>query len=89
MKIEYEKKFLKELSKLKDKNIQEEVEKFVFDKLPLFISLSDAQKIEKMSGYKEYYKIRFGNYRVGIKKENETIIIKTIKHRREIYKFFP
>ena len=89
MKIEYEKKFLKELVKLKDKNIQEEVEKFVFDKLPLFNSLSDAQKIEKMSGYKEYYKVRFGNYRIGIKKENETIIIKTIKHRREIYKFFP
>jgi len=89
MKIDYEKRFLKELFKLKDKKVKEEVEKFVFNELPLFNSLSDAQKIEKMSGYKEYYKVRFGNYRVGIKKENELIVIKTIKHRREIYKFFP
>jgi len=89
MKIEYEKRFLKELFKLQDKQIKEMVEKFVFNELPLFNSLRDAQKIEKMSGYKEYYKVRFGNYRIGIKKENETIIIKTIKHRREIYKFFP
>jgi mRNA interferase RelE/StbE len=42
-----------------------------------------------MTGYKNYFKIRFGNYRVGIKKENDSIIIETVKHRREIYNYFP
>ena len=37
----------------------------------------------KMTGYKNYFKIRFGNYRVGIKKENDCIIIETVKHRRD------
>ncbi len=42
-----------------------------------------------MIGYKKYYKIRFGDYRVGLKKENDTIVIETVKHRKEIYKYFP
>ncbi len=31
----------------------------------------------------------FDDYRVGIKKENNCVIIETVKHRREIYKYFP
>ena len=42
-----------------------------------------------MTGYKNYFKIRFGDYRVAIKKENHTIIVETVKHRKEIYKYFP
>ncbi len=88
MKIEYRKKFLKELAKL-PANIAKDIENFVFEELPYYSSLGEIGKIEKMSGYRNYFKIRFGNYRVGIKKENDCIIIETVKHRREIYKFFP
>ncbi len=33
--------------------------------------------------------VRFGNYRLGLVIENESITVKTVMHRREIYKFFP
>jgi mRNA interferase RelE/StbE len=88
MKIEYKKKFLKELSKLPNEYAQT-IEEFVFNIFPTHKSLSEIGKVEKMTGYKDYFKIRFGDYRVGIKKENDTIIIETVKHRREIYKYFP
>ncbi len=88
MNIEYKKKFLKELSKLPTEYGQT-IEEFVFDTFPTYTSLSEIGKVEKMTGYKNYFKIRFGDYRVGIKKENDTIIIETVKHRREIYKYFP
>ena len=87
MQVEFRKKFLKELSKLPNP-YQSNIEEFVFDILPNY-SLSEIGKIEKMKGYKDYFKIRFGDYRVGIKKENNIIIVETVKHRREIYKFFP
>jgi len=38
---------------------------------------------------KIFYKVRFGNYRLGLALENEIIVVKTVMHRREIYKFFP
>ena len=88
MQVEFRKKFLKELSKLPNP-YQSNIEEFVFDILPNYNSLSEIGKIEKMKGYKDYFKIRFGDYRVGIKKENNIIIVETVKHRREIYKFFP
>ena len=88
MQIEYKKRFLKELSKLPIEHSQT-IEQFVFDIFPTYDNLGEIGKVEKMTGYKNYFKIRFGDYRVGIKKENDTIIIETIKHRREIYKYFP
>ncbi len=88
MEVKYRKKFLKELSKL-PVEYAKTIEEFVFDDFPNYSNLSDIGKVEKMTGYKSYFKIRFGNYRVGIKKENDCIIIETVKHRREIYKYFP
>ena len=88
MKIEFRKKFLKELLKLPNP-YQANIEKFVFEILPNYDNLTEIGKVEKMIGYKNYFKIRFGDYRVGIKKENDVIIIETVKHRKEIYKFFP
>ena len=88
MQIEIKKKFLKELSKLPIE-YADKIEEFVFDKLPTYDNLSKIGKVEKMTGYKNYFKIRFGDYRIGIKKENQTIIVEIVKHRKEIYKYFP
>ncbi len=88
MEVEIKKKFLKELSKLPIE-YADTIEEFIFDKLPTYDKLSEIGKVEKMTGYKNYFKIRFGDYRVGIKKENQTIIVEIVKHRKEIYKYFP
>ncbi len=88
MTIEIRKKFLKELSKLPT-DYSESIEKFVFEELQTYKSLSEVGKVEKMTGYKNYFKVRFGNYRVGLKKENDTVIVEIVKHRKEIYKYFP
>jgi len=47
-------------------------------------------KIEKLSGYNGFYKVRFGVFRLGIEsKDDKVLIMRTVKHRGEIYKFFP
>jgi len=52
-------------------------------------SLSSLGKAEKMQGYDRFYKVRFGQYRLGLMVENDVVTVKTIMHRKEIYKFFP
>ena len=44
-----------------------------------------------MKGYKDKYKIRIGDYRIGltIDKKQKLIICQRIAHRREIYQIFP
>ncbi|MDP3684777.1 MAG: type II toxin-antitoxin system RelE/ParE family toxin [Ignavibacteria bacterium] len=88
MKVEYRKKFLKELSQL-PQNPRLEVEKFVFEVLPNAVTLASLGKVEQMKGYKHFYKGRFGNYRLGLQLVDEVLIVEIIAHRKEVYKFFP
>ncbi len=88
MKVKFKKRFLKQLAEL-PKDFREKIEAFVFEELPRLSSLAESGKIEKMQGYADCFKIRFGSYRVGLKLENNKIIVQIVMHRREIYRFFP
>ena len=70
-KVEYTKRFLKELSLL-PKKIQVKAERIVFNELPSSNPF-ELGYIERMTGYPDKYKIRLGDYRIGI------ISIKIIK----------
>ena len=88
-KIEYTKTFLKELTKLPE-YIRGRIENLVFyeikDKNPFEIGI-----IEKMKGFKDIYKIRIVDYRIGLKilKKEKKIIFNRVAHRKDIYKIFP
>jgi mRNA interferase RelE/StbE len=88
MKVEYSKKFLKQLASVPGDN-RSKIESFVFEELVSASSIYEMGKVEKMKGYDGFYKVRFGNYRLGLVLENEMITVKTVMHRKEIYKFFP
>lgn len=88
MKVEYSRKFLKELAAVPS-DIRSKIESFVFEELVSTSSIYEMGKVEKMKGYDGFYKVRFGNYRLGLVVANEMITVKTVMHRREIYKFFP
>lgn len=90
MKVHYRKKFLKQLSKIPS-NFRSKIEEFVFKKLPLSSSIPESGKLEKLTGYKNFYKVRFGDYRLGIESKNKdgSLVIRTVMHRKEIYKYFP
>jgi len=87
--VEYQKIFLKELYHL-PKSIRDKAENIIFKKLGS-INPFDLGIVEKMQGYPDKYKIRIGNYRIGltIDKENSTITCDRIAHRRDIYRIFP
>lgn len=88
MEVEYSKKFLKQLATVPS-DIRSKIENFVFEELVSTSSIYEMGKVEKMKGYDGFYKVRFGNYRLGLVIENELITVKVVMHRREIYKFFP
>jgi mRNA interferase RelE/StbE len=87
--VEYTKRFLKELSAL-PLEIQSRVEPVIFQQLesenPFELGF-----LQKMKGYPDKYKIRMGDYRIGItvEKSTKTLVCERIAHRREIYRIFP
>ncbi len=88
-KVEYTKRFLKELAAM-PLEIQRRVELIVFQELESDNPF-ELGYIEKLKGYTDKYKIRVGDYRIGItiERETETLICQRIAHRKDIYRIFP
>jgi len=87
--VDFTKRFLKELASLPD-NVQKRIEVIVFQELKSDNPFSLGY-IEKMKGYSDKYKIRVGDYRIGISVDsfNKRITCQRVAHRREIYRIFP
>ncbi|QIA09987.1 type II toxin-antitoxin system RelE/ParE family toxin [Draconibacterium halophilum] len=51
--------------------------------------LSNIPKLKKLKGYKHTYRIRLGEYRIGIHIEDNVVIFAAFDHRADIYKYFP
>jgi mRNA interferase RelE/StbE len=45
--------------------------------------------IKKLSGFPDAYRIRSGNYRIGMFLEGDKVIFARVAHRKDIYKIFP
>lgn len=91
MEVIITKGFVKELSKF-PKHIIAQADA-VIEKLHTANSLHesgvDFTKMEGQKKNEKYYRIRVGDYRIGIENINPTIVIITIIHRGAVYKKFP
>lgn len=88
MKVVYHKKFLKDLAKIP--SIQRTgIEQYVFDVIPEAASFASLKKFEKMTGYDNYYRARFGDYRIGAFYDNGVLELRRALNRKEIYRYFP
>ena len=84
----YKKTFLKDLVKL-PLDYRKKVERIVFENIPKSDNVFEVLDIKKMRGYKNYYRIRMGDYRIGCRIEGSKITFYRIKSRDDIYKVFP
>ena len=89
MEVRYRELFLRDLKKLKNQPIHDEVFELVFTILPEVKTLRDVTGIKAMKGYPNRYRIRLGNYRVGIEVHGDTVEVMRVLHRREFYRYFP
>ena len=88
MKLLFEKKFLKDISNLNNKKIQKAIEEIIIQSEQVS-AVSQLKNIKKLSGFKNAYRIRIGEYRIGILAEQENLIFVRILHRKEVYNYFP
>jgi len=91
MKITLKKTFLKDIQKVSEP--QKSQVKFFLEELHAKPSISESSyNIKKLKEEKKkgnFFRIRFGEYRLGYEKREDEIIIYRILHRKEIYRYFP
>lgn len=84
MRARYTKTFLKELSKLPEEK-RKHIEDIVFARE---IDLSRLD-IKKFKGWENYFRVKVGRYRIGIKIEEDIIEFRRVLQRKDIYRHFP
>ena len=81
-------KFGKDLDNVRDTKMQTRIAA-VIEEIEGADTLSAIKNLKKMKGYAVSYRIRIGDYRLGIYFENDTVELARIVHRKDIYKYFP
>lgn len=88
MTIEYLKQFSKDVLKIKDESLKEELFNTIMA-LKNAESLNGIANIKKLKGYQNAYRIRTGKYRLGFYFDGEIIELARFVKREDIYKLFP
>jgi mRNA interferase RelE/StbE len=88
MKVEFLSKFNKDLDKIDDKIIKLKLINII-ESIEQSYSISETSNLKKLKGYKNAYRIRLGDFRIGIFYENDIVEFARIVHRKDIYKLFP
>ncbi|MDJ0601826.1 MAG: type II toxin-antitoxin system RelE/ParE family toxin [Crocosphaera sp.] len=89
MQVEYRQLFLKDLKKLKKQPIYSRIFELAFETIPLADNLEVLSNIKAMKGYHNRYRIRIGDYRIGIEVQDNQVEMMRVLHRREFYRYFP
>lgn len=88
MKVEFKNSFAKDLKDIKDKGLLKRVKDFI-EAVEKADSLVGTPNLKKLKGGGNYFRLRVGDYRVGISLENDTVIFVRFQDRKDIYKYFP
>ena len=95
MRIEIDKSFEKDLSKIKDQSLREKVAEVIEHVIDVD-HRKQIQKLKKLQRFENYYRIKLGDYRIGIEIEKspentgeEIVTFIRFIHRKDIYRYFP
>lgn len=88
MNIKYESKFSKDLGSIRDTKLLAKIKEVIID-CKAAENLTELKNLKKLQGYDTFYRIRIGDYRVGIEVLNDELIFTRFLHRKDIYKYFP
>ncbi len=88
MDISITNKFRKQTDKIDNKKLKTDLSNLI-QKIKCADRLTKISNLKKLKGHKNYYRVKLGDYRVGLVIEKKSVIFAAIDHRSDIYKYFP
>lgn len=88
MKVEFNDSFLKDLKAVRDKVVLAKVKKAI-ETIESAETLDQISNLKKMRGPRDYFRVRVGDFRLGLKLDNDTLIFIRFLNRKDIYRYFP
>jgi len=88
MEIKIDKSFQKDTMRIKDKTILQKVANTIAN-VQRARNLDEIKNLQKIKGTTSMYRIRIGDYRLGIFVSESSVEFIRCLHRKDIYKYFP
>ena len=88
MRVEFRASFAKDLRSIRDKDLSKQIKKTI-EWIEQAQRLEEIANLKKLRGKGNYFRIRIGEYRIGIAVENDTVTFVRCLTRKEIYRYFP
>lgn len=89
MKVEFKKSFAKDLKKRSDDRKLLDKIRQIIENVDQAQDASQISNLTKLKAQGDYYRIRSGDYRIGLIIEGDTVIFVRLLHRSQIYRYFP
>jgi mRNA interferase RelE/StbE len=88
METRFRSSFTKDLRKIRDKTLLKRIAGVIVT-VEQARTLDGIPGIGKMEGWKRYYRIEVGDYRMGVAVDGDVITFVRFLHRKDIYRYFP
>ena len=88
MKVAFEASFARDLKHVRDRRVLKQVQQ-VIEAVKAVPGIIAVQDLKKMQGYDTYYRIRLGDYRIGLEVVEDQVIFVRFLHRKDVYWYFP
>jgi mRNA interferase RelE/StbE len=88
LELEFRDSFLKDIKRIKETAVKNKIAAVISVSRKV-TTLHDLKNIKKLEGSDTYYRIRVGDYRIGVKLRDKTLIFIRCLHRKDIYRYFP
>lgn len=80
--------FEKDIEKIRMQSVKDDIANAI-EQVEQADGQSAIVNLKKLKGFKTAYRIRIGDYRIGMFINGDTVEFARVVHRRDIYKLFP
>ena len=88
MKVGFRQSFAKDLEGVQDKSLLRRV-KATIETVEKAESLDQINGLKKLKGGGNYYRLRMGDFMVGMAVEGDKIVFVRFINRKDVYRYFP
>lgn len=88
MRVEFRKTFKQDLRDIKDRKFLDRI-RAAIEEVESANSLIEVRNVKAIQGHENYYRIRVGDFRLGLYLDNGVVAFVRVLHRKEMYRYFP
>lgn len=88
MNVEFRRSFVRDLEKITDSRLKQRVREAILA-VEEAHTLAEVANVRKLRDGELYYRIRVGDYRIGLAWQGETVVFVRFLHRKDLYRYFP